>query len=236
MIFDMTKRKSGGGEQGYTLYDIISGAEPHGDIDTSEWDIDIKPYAFYKTPITSYRHRSAHNVGEYVCGGCKNLVTAFIMAKVGGSSVVRNCTELTTLIYNAPGNYSNVATGCTKLAVADMGVNISYLGVQYFSGCQNLKTLILRSTLRLTAIGQINAFSDTPFGSGGTGGTIYIPKELYDHLGDGTSKDYKAATNWSTLDGYGTITWKSIESTHTDPHAPIDLTLYYADGTPIQTT
>jgi hypothetical protein len=26
---------------------------------------------------------------------------------------------------------------------------------------------------------------------------------------------------------------KSIESTHADPNAPIDLTLYYADGTPI---
>lgn len=29
---------------------------------------------------------------------------------------------------------------------------------------------------------------------------------------------------------------KSIESTHTDPNAPIDFTLYYADGTPIPTT
>ena len=84
-------------------------------------------------------------------------------------------------------------------------------------------------------LGNINAFANTPFKSGGTGGTIYIPKSLYDHLGDGTANDYKAATNWSTVDGYGTITWKSIESTHTDPNAPIDLTLYYADGTPIPT-
>lgn len=44
-----------------------------------------------------------------------------------------------------------------------------------------------------------------------TGGTIYIPKVLYDHLGDGTSLDYKAATNWSTVDGYGAITWAKIE-------------------------
>ena len=43
-------------------------------------------------------------------------------------------------------------------------------------------------------------------------GTIYIQKVLYDRLGDGASLDYKAATNWSTVDGYGTITWAKIES------------------------
>lgn len=49
------------------------------------------------------------------------------------------------------------------------------------------------------------------YGQNGTGGTIYIPKALYDHLGDGSDFDYKAATNWSTYDSYGTITWAQIE-------------------------
>ena len=61
--------------------------------------------------------------------------------------------------------------------------------------------------------------------AGGSGGEIYIPKVLYDHLGDGTSSDYKAATNWSTVDARGTITWKQIEGSEYER--------YYADGTPI---
>ena len=56
-----------------------------------------------------------------------------------------------------------------------------------------------------------NAFNSTPFASGGTGGTIYIPETLYNHLGDGTALDYKSATNWSVIDAYGTITWAKIE-------------------------
>ena len=63
-----------------------------------------------------------------------------------------------------------------------------------------------------------NILEGTPFASGGAGGTIYIPKSLYDHLGDGTSSDYKAATNWSTYDGYGTITWKKIEDSYYETH------------------
>lgn len=56
-----------------------------------------------------------------------------------------------------------------------------------------------------------NITGTTAFKEGGTGGTIYIPKALYDHLGDGSEYDYKAATNWSTIDSYGTITWAQIE-------------------------
>ena len=98
------------------------------------------------------------------------------------------------------------------------------LTASMFTGCENLVTLILRQSV-IYPLGNINAFTQTPFASGGTGGTIYIPKALYDHLGDGASLDYKAATNWSTIDGYGTITWAQIEGSQYEN--------YYADGTPI---
>ena len=87
-----------------------------------------------------------------------------------------------------------------------------------------MNTLILRSQT-LVQIGGMDTFANTPFYSGKAGGTIYIPKMLYDHLGDGSAQDYKAATNWATYDGYGTITW-----------APIEGSIYetqYTDGTPI---
>ena len=55
------------------------------------------------------------------------------------------------------------------------------------------------------------------------GSTIYIPKVLYDHLGDGTALDYQAATNWSQA----ARTFAQIEGSQYEN--------YYADGTAIPT-
>lgn len=77
-------------------------------------------------------------------------------------------------------------------------------------GGNTLDTLVLDAPFICTMSG-VAAMNNTKFKNGGAGGTIYIPKSLYDHLGDGTALDYKAATNWSTLDGYGTVTWAKIE-------------------------
>ena len=91
----------------------------------------------------------------------------------------------------------------------------------------SLTTLILRKTT-IHTLGSTTVFNSTPFANGGTGGTIYIPKSLYDHLGDNSASDYKAASNWSTIDGYGTITWAKIEGSYYETH--------YADGTTIPTS
>ena len=89
----------------------------------------------------------------------------------------------------------------------------------------SLSTLIIRGTGGIMDLQNINAFDGTPFASNGSGGTLYVPQALI--------STYQSATNWSTILGYANNQIKSIESTHTDPNAPIDLTLYYADGTPI---
>ena len=83
----------------------------------------------------------------------------------------------------------------------------------------------LSANTQLTTIDILGGDGVCPFASGGSGGTIYIHKALYDHLGDGTELDYKAATNWSTVDGYGTVTWAQIEGSYYETH--------YADGTPV---
>lgn len=124
--------------------------------------------------------------------------------------------------------------GANYLKSLDLGANLQEIKIYGFAENASFATLILRKT-SIPVLSNTNAFNNTQFKSDGTGGTIYIPKVLYDHLGDGTSLDYKAATNWSTILGYANNQIKSIESTHTDPNAPIDLTLYYADGTLIPT-
>lgn len=128
--------------------------------------------------------------------------------------------SLTTLSGNKNLNYSTV------LIAIDLG-QVSSLVSMCLYGCSKLRTIILRKSSTITAMATFNALGGTPFWSDGSGGTIYIPKVLYDELGTGSSLDYKAATNWSTVDGYGTITWAQIEGSYYETH--------YADDTEVTT-
>lgn len=114
----------------------------------------------------------------------------------------------------------------TALIAVDLG-QVSSLVSSCLYGCSKLTTIVLRKSSAITTMGKLNALNGTPFASGGSGGTIYIPKVLYDELGTGSSQDYKAATNWSTVDGRGTITWAQIEGSYYETH--------YADDTEVTT-
>lgn len=114
----------------------------------------------------------------------------------------------------------------SELTAIDLG-QVSSLIAQCLYNCSKLTTIVLRKSSTITTMANVSALNGTPFASGGSGGTIYIPKVVYDELGTGSSLDYKAATNWSTLDSYGTITWAQIEGSYYETH--------YADDTEVTT-
>lgn len=125
-------------------------------------------------------------------------------------------------------NATNINVGfnqASKVQKLDLGSGVSTLSSNVFNGANALDTLILRRSSSLVTLSNVSAFNNNHFKNGGTGGTIYIPKALYDHLGDNSSLDYKKATNWTTVNGYGTITWAKIEGSIYENA--------YADGTPI---
>ena len=166
----------------------------------------------------------------YGCSKLETLISNHFYAI--GANAFQNCSKLNKIFvlkratgYNEPSLDGNCFNGCSLVSAVDISVSIMRGGD--FNNCAALETIILRRT-SISLLGNTNVLNGTPFASGGTGGTIYIPKTLYDHLGDGTSSDYKAATNWSTVDGYGTITWAKIEGSYYETH--------YADGTTIPTT
>lgn len=210
MIFDLTKRKSGGG--GYTADDWLDNSKPVGDIRSSVYSVTGQYGAYV-------RLFGKTNIGRVIIEDSPWAESGF----ASGSSI--------TLFsgYKTHSLAGNAFSGCANLTVVELGsATAGKLISRCFSGCGSLSTLILRST-SVKALDTTTALNDnTPFKSGGTGGTIYIPKSLYDHLGDGTANDYKAATNWATVDGYGTITWAAIEGSIYETQ--------YADGTPIPTT
>lgn len=141
------------------------------------------------------------------------------------SSCFYRACENGTMIFPVMNNTGGGFSQCYA-KVIDFGGDLSITSVG-FNGSTYLDTLIFRKSSGPVSLGNITHFGGTPFKSGGTGGTIYIPKVLYDELGTGSALDYKAATNWATIDGYGTITWAQIEGSQYEN--------YYADGTPIPT-
>lgn len=174
--------------------------------------------------LTEYRNTNAISLTYSAFNGCSRLQSVFLPNAECGAQSFLNCSSLTSaVIKTVTANYC--FQNCPSLASADVtGTGRILAGA--FQGCSALNILVLRAS-SIPSLANINCFNSTPFASGGTGGTIYIPKALYDHLGDGTSLDYKSATNWSTIDGYGTITWAQIEGSYYETH--------YADGTPIPT-
>ena len=124
------------------------------------------------------------------------------------------------------GTVNSMFMYCTNLVAVDI-LGGSTLNIDMLRFDTKCNVLVLRSST-LTPLSNYNTFRGSCYASGAAGGTIYIPKSLYDHLGDGGEYDYKSATSWSTVDGYGTITWAQIEGSYYETH--------YADGTTIPTT
>lgn len=149
---------------------------------------------------------------------------AFFAPKV---SLENNCfwatRKLVTAVIGGFGTKFNGFRNCDQLVSVDIQQS-TQINNAWNTNCPLMATLVLRGR-SLSTLVNTSAFDGTPFASGKSGGTIYIPKTLYDHLGDGSSLDYKAATNWSTIDGYGTITWAAIEGSIYETQ--------YADGTAI---
>lgn len=187
----------------------------------------IGEHAFINSAITSITDSDFPNLGvdtqwivqlrlSDTCTSIKLSGTRIALSS--GYSALRGCKGLVTAEFPNAGlntGNSNKSAGtfclgdCTNLEMADLGF-VNYINNNCFYGSSKLATIVLRNT-SLVSLGGVGAFNNTPFKSGGTGGTIYIPKVLYDHLGDNSADDYQHATNWSTVHGYGTITWAKIE-------------------------
>lgn len=166
--------------------------------------------------------------------GCDALTSVYFpKLEVAGSQMFANCDLLKTGVFPSlkkTGN--NMFMGCPSFETFDYGktgsANTFEICDRVFNQVNSLKTLILRPSDQLVLLYSVETYNISQMQQGGTGVDIYIPEILYNHLGDGSSLDYQSANNWSTVYGYGTITWKKIEGSIYETQ--------YADGTPIPTT
>ncbi len=163
-------------------------------------------------------------VGDGMFRGCSNLETLDLSSNKGlaYNNIFFGCSKISVFVFNKLTNAQNLGTNvfawCSTLQAVDLGSTgtFKFNGQTIFNNDSNLTTLILRVT-SLTALSYTNCFNGTPFASGGTGGTLYVPSALI--------SSYQSATNWSTILSY---TNNQI--------LPIEGSIYetqYADGTPI---
>ena len=187
--------------------------------------------------ITGLSSTSITNIKEAALLGCSNLTTvSFPNVTVVESTAFQNCSSLTQIsLPNATsiGNTSfkgctNLTTAlfpkitgmgggttfnsCPALSVLDLGFVTRLMGTAQFSGNNgSLNVLILHQNKQVPTMDGVGFFDNTAFASGGTGGTIYIPTVMYNHLNDGTNYDYMNNSNWATVYNYGNLTWAKLE-------------------------
>lgn len=223
LINSLTVNVSGGG--GEDLNKMIQGTLT---TITNSDVTSIARGAFQYSALQSASFPNVETIGNSAFGSCASLSSvSFPKAKNISAGNAFEATAIQKLVLpaitSASGSYAFRNNGA--MTHLDLGSGFGGFGTQACTGNTNMATIVLRKTSIVPLSGGTVVFNNTPFKSGGTGGTIYIPKSLYDHLGDGTSSDYKAATNWATINGYGTITWAKIEGSIYETQ--------YADGTPI---
>lgn len=232
-----------GGGGGFTTDDIIE-RDITGDV-VYDGTANIPAYCFNSTKITSF---NAPNVtgfgGGFIFNGCSELTTISMIHNANNSEshqwLFSNCHKLTSVTlpairflgesaFQGDTSLANIALpsisrapnkgfqNCTSLVSVDLGYP-DRTSQNTFNGCTSLTNLIIRRTSSVCALTNINAFTNTPFASGGTGGTLYVPQSLI--------SSYQSASNWSTILGYAN-----------NQILPIEGSIYetqYADGTPIE--
>ena len=187
-------------------------------------------------PNISYENGFYH--ADFMFYNCTKLETVDIPwgeIICSGSSVFRGCSAITKTTYVMPKLRSPIygffLSDNANVIAFDIGTADIVIGSESrwtspnirgsaFANDSNLNTLIFRNENAIRPLENINAFNGTPFASGKSGGTLYVPNSL--------KSAYQSATNWVTILGYTNNNIESIEGSQYEN--------YYADGTAIPTT
>ncbi len=158
------------------------------------------------------------SIGQYSFASCKNITKftatgsittlgtyTFVGASADHKMTMTECHMPnlgTSIALNLNWGSTTAANACQQLEVCDIGKAKS-IAANTFANCYKLQTLIMRRT-SVTTCANVSAFLNTPLrGRNSLTAEIYVPENLID--------SYKAASVWSTIEGYGYVTWKKLE-------------------------
>lgn len=158
------------------------------------------------------------SIGQHSFASCKNIetftaegaITTFGTHTFAGASADHKMTvrEIhlpnlgTSIALNLNFGSATAANACQYLEIVDIGKAKS-IAANTFANCYKLQTLIMRRT-SVTTCANVSAFLNTPLrGRNSLTAKIYVPQSLID--------SYKAASVWTTINGYGYVEWLPIE-------------------------
>lgn len=157
------------------------------------------------------------SIGQYSFANCDHMETFTATGAIsslgtytfnGASGHVMALREIhmpnlgTGIALNLNFGSTTAANACQHLEICDIGKAKS-IAANTFANCYKLQTLIMRRT-SVTTCANVNAFLNTPVrGRNSLTAKIYVPSALI--------ASYKAASVWSTIDGYGFVEWVAIE-------------------------
>lgn len=143
--------------------------------------------------ITSIASNTATSIGTYAFYGCANLTTVnFAIATSIGEFAFGSCGLVSGIFQNVTSIGSNAFRASADLEYLKFS-KATTIGQYAFRNCSKFKTLIIE-TDSVCALPYTSAFNLTPFDSDGTGGTLYVPRDLI--------ASYQIASNWSTYLAY----------------------------------
>jgi hypothetical protein len=210
-----------GGED--NLPTVISGGTLGDYVDNTSTKLRQWAFYFYKG-ITSFSSNSLERVDGACFRYCSNLESINLpnltSAVVGGDNFA-NCSKLSGIVLPKISKFSTDGgdfNGNANFVYADFGGVANIIPKNTFINSSKFGLFVLRSHT-LIPLANINAFSNTLFASGKSGGTLYVPSSLI--------YAYQSETNWSTILGYATNSIQAIEGSQYETH--------YADGTVIPT-
>lgn len=180
----------------------------------------IGQYCFYgDSKLNNVSLLKLVTVGANAFENCTSLtVLKLPVATSMGHSALKNCRFSVIVLPKMTSPNTQAVCNNANLTTVDFGPINNIGGGNIFMNDTSLATLIIRKTGTVPTLGNINAFSNTPFADGGTGGTLYVPQSLI--------SSYQSATNWSTILGYANNSIQAIEGSIYETQ--------YADGTPIE--
>jgi hypothetical protein len=154
--------------------------------------------------ITMLNIPNVETVGDYALSSLINLEGTLALPKLKsvGIGAFQQNVKLTAGEFPVLESVSkSLFWNARKIETCDAGLSAS-IGETAF-GNTIINTLILRKEDSVCTLSNVNAFVNTPFAAGKTGGTVYVPVALIEQ--------YKTATNWSTLYAAGTCNFVAIE-------------------------
>lgn len=180
----------------------------------------ISNYAFrycYKLTGDVVLPSTVTSIGQYSFANCDGIETFTAKGVIttlgtytfnGASGHVMQVREIhmpnlgTGIALNVNFGNATAANACQNLEICDIGKAKS-IAANTFANCYKLQTLIMRRT-SVTTCANVSAFLNTPLrGRNGLTAKIYVPSALID--------SYKAASVWTTINGYGYVEWLPIE-------------------------